>query len=99
MLHVIWSGPIIVIISIVLLYQELGHAIWPGVLIMTTMIIALNFIISKQVIAIDSKQKKIKDERLSFVSEILNAIRVSTKLLKKSSYQISIINSSTGHNS
>lgn len=76
MLHMIWSGPLTVIISLVILHRELGHAIWPGVALMTLLIIIFNYFITQKVLDIDSKQKKIKDQRLSFVNEVLNAIRV-----------------------
>lgn len=77
MVHMIWSGPLTIIISLALLYRELGHAIWPGVILMTTLLLFFDYLITKQSLTIDSNQKKIKDERLSFVKEILNAMRVS----------------------
>ncbi|KAG4114411.1 hypothetical protein ERO13_D12G044900v2 [Gossypium hirsutum] len=72
-LHVLWSAPFRIIISMVLLYQQLGVASLLGSVILVLMVPLQTIVISKMRI-MTKEGLKWTDRRVSFMNEILAAM-------------------------
>ncbi len=75
-LHVLWSGPLVITISIVMLWQYLGVAVLAGLAVLICMI-PLSGVIAAKLRQFQITQMKIKDNRVKSMNEILNGIKVS----------------------
>ena len=71
----LWLCPLEIIIAVFYIYQELGVATFAGVGVMVLML-PVNGLIAKLTERLQSKQMKLKDERVKNMSEILNGIKV-----------------------
>jgi ABC-type multidrug transport system fused ATPase/permease subunit len=74
-LHMIWSGPIQIIVSLVLLYRIVGVAVFSGLLILLLMI-PINLQISRVLSVIQKEMMNCKDARNKVINEVLQGIRV-----------------------
>ena len=70
-----WSSPLQIGIAIYYIYRELGVATFAGVAVMVLMM-PINGFILNIVKKLQTKQMKLKDERVKNMSEILNGIKV-----------------------
>lgn len=74
-LHIAWSGPIVMSIAIFLLWQYLGPAVFAGLAVMI-MMIPLSGVIATKLRNLQTKQMKVKDERVKSMNEILSGMKV-----------------------
>ncbi|CAF4936841.1 unnamed protein product, partial [Rotaria magnacalcarata] len=89
-IHVLWSGPLQLLIALILLYREMKFSIIPGVTLLFIMI-PTNLYLHQMQKKLTFKQMKIKDQRIKMMSEILNGIRV----LKLYAWEVAFIRSIT----
>jgi ATP-binding cassette subfamily C (CFTR/MRP) protein 1 len=71
----LWTAPIQVAIALWLLWLELGPSVIGGLLLMIAFIPINGFVASK-IKRIQTKQMKLKDQRLKAMNEILSGIKV-----------------------
>ncbi|ORZ19904.1 multi drug resistance-associated protein MRP [Absidia repens] len=74
-LHIVWSGPLQIVIALVFLYGTMGPSIWAGVAVLI-LTIPLNTYLAKKMRAYQKIQMGNKDARVKLMNEILNGIRV-----------------------
>ncbi|KAN0041553.1 hypothetical protein ACTFIV_004095 [Dictyostelium citrinum] len=74
-LHMIWSAPLQLAISLILLYRILGPSVFAGLGIMLVMI-PINLAISNLAKKRQTISMKLKDRRTKAVNEVLNGIKV-----------------------
>lgn len=74
-LHIAWSGPIVMGLAIFLLWQYLGVAVFAGLAIMIGMI-PMSALIATKLRNLQTKQMKVKDERVKSMNEILSGMKV-----------------------
>ena len=74
-LHMIWSAPFQITLSLIFLYQAMGPSIFAGFGVMILML-PINGILSAQTRKLQVKQMKEKDTRIKLVNEVLNGIKV-----------------------
>ncbi|KAJ8319362.1 hypothetical protein KUTeg_004453 [Tegillarca granosa] len=89
-LHMIWSGPFQIIISIYLLYDTLGYSIFAGVAIMI-ILIPINAAIAKKTRDYQAKQMRLKDQRIKLMNEILNGMKVLKLYAWESSFEKQVL--------
>jgi ATP-binding cassette subfamily C (CFTR/MRP) protein 1 len=74
-LHMIWSGPVQIIVSLALLYRIVGVSVFAGLLILLLMI-PINIQISRMLSVIQKAMMAHKDARNKVINEVLQGIRV-----------------------
>jgi ATP-binding cassette, subfamily C (CFTR/MRP), member 1 len=74
-LHIIWSGPLIIGVSVYLLWQYLGVAVMAG-LGVTISTIPISIFCAYKLKKLQIDQMTVKDERIKFMNEILNGMKV-----------------------
>uniref|UniRef100_A0A1I8HTH2 ATP-binding cassette, sub-family C (CFTR/MRP), member 2 n=1 Tax=Macrostomum lignano TaxID=282301 RepID=A0A1I8HTH2_9PLAT len=74
-INILWSGPLQIVICLVLLYQELGPSIFAGVAVLI-ILIPINGVLAKYMKQFQVEQMELKDTRIKMISEILAGIRV-----------------------
>nr|XP_039264358.1 multidrug resistance-associated protein 1-like [Styela clava] len=74
-IHIIWSGPYVIAISLYLLWQELGPSVMAGFALMV-LLIPLNGWIASYMRKLSVNNMKLKDKRIKLMNEILNGIKV-----------------------
>ena len=74
-LHAAWSLPFQFIVTLILLYQQVGISFLAGVII-TVLLIPVNKCIANKIGSLSTKMMAAKDKRVSIMSEILAGIRV-----------------------
>jgi ATP-binding cassette subfamily C (CFTR/MRP) protein 1 len=85
-LHVAWSGPTVMTLAIFLLWQYLGVAVFAGLAVMILMIPMSGFI-ATQLRNLQTRQMKIKDERVKSMNEILSGMKVLKLYAWESSFE------------
>uniref|UniRef100_A0A3B3Y9E1 ABC-type glutathione-S-conjugate transporter n=1 Tax=Poecilia mexicana TaxID=48701 RepID=A0A3B3Y9E1_9TELE len=78
-IHLLWSCPLQIIVSVVFLWLELGPSTLAGVAVMLLMV-PVNGLLANQAKKIQRENMKSKDKRLKIMNEILNGIKVTLKL-------------------
>ncbi|KAM6346782.1 ATP-binding cassette sub-family C member 2 [Alca torda] len=73
--HLLWSSPLQIILSIVFLWGELGPSVLAGIAVMVLLIPINGFLVAKAK-TIQVKNMKNKDERMKIMGEILNGIKI-----------------------
>ena len=73
--HMVWSAPLQITLSLVFLYLSMGPSIFAGFAVMVIMIPINGFLASKAR-KLQIKQMKEKDLRIKLVNEVLNGIKV-----------------------
>ncbi|XP_069836109.1 ATP-binding cassette sub-family C member 2 [Dendropsophus ebraccatus] len=74
-IHLIWSSPLQIAISLVFLWAELGPSVMAGFGVMI-LLIPINAILATKSKTFQTKNMKNKDKRLKIMSEILNGIKI-----------------------
>ncbi|XP_054441471.1 ATP-binding cassette sub-family C member 3 [Pteronotus mesoamericanus] len=74
-LHLLWSGPLQIILAIYFLWQNLGPSILAGVALLV-LLIPFNGLLAKKTRDLEVEQMKCKDLRIKLMSEILGGIKV-----------------------
>ncbi|KAI9023065.1 multi drug resistance-associated protein MRP [Phycomyces nitens] len=74
-LHIVWSGPLQIVIALTLLWNTMGPSIWAGVAILI-LAIPLNTFLARKMRSLQKSQMSNKDARVKLMNEILNGIRV-----------------------
>jgi ATP-binding cassette, subfamily C (CFTR/MRP), member 1 len=75
-LNMLWSGPLQISISILMLWTHLGVASLAGVAVMIVLI-PINIFISNKAKALQAEKLKVQDKRIKQTNEILNGIKVT----------------------
>ncbi len=73
--HIVWSAPLQIILSLIFLYQTMGPSIFAGFAVMVIMI-PVNGVLASQSRKFQVRQMKEKDSRIKLVNEVLNGIKV-----------------------
>ncbi|XP_055308031.1 ATP-binding cassette sub-family C member 3-like, partial [Sitodiplosis mosellana] len=74
-ISMLWSEPIIIGLAIYFLWDLLGPSVLAGLAVMI-ILIPLNGIISKNILNLEMRQMKNKDERVKMMNEILSGMKV-----------------------
>uniref|UniRef100_A0A671YDR5 ATP-binding cassette, sub-family C (CFTR/MRP), member 2 n=1 Tax=Sparus aurata TaxID=8175 RepID=A0A671YDR5_SPAAU len=74
-IHLLWSCPLQIIVSIVFLWFELGPSVLAGLAVMVLMV-PINGLLATKARKIQVKNMKFKDKRLKIMNEILNGIKI-----------------------
>ncbi|XP_063347090.1 ATP-binding cassette sub-family C member 2-like isoform X2 [Pelmatolapia mariae] len=74
-IHLLWSCPLQIIISIVFLWLELGPSVLAGLGIMV-LIIPTNALLATKARKLQTENMKFKDKRMKIMNEILNGIKI-----------------------
>ncbi|XP_064596836.1 multidrug resistance-associated protein 1-like [Liolophura sinensis] len=83
-LWAIWSGPLLIILSIYFLYQTVGPSVFAGVGIIVVLF-PINALIMAKAQSYQEKQMTLKDGRIKLMNEVLNGI----KMLKLYAWELS----------
>ncbi|XP_070178633.1 multidrug resistance-associated protein 1-like [Littorina saxatilis] len=86
-LYLLWSGPVELVVCLVLLYVILGPSLLAGLAIVFVMIPA-NILILRELRKCGTKFMELKDSRLKILNEVLNGI----KILKMYAWEPSFLN-------
>ncbi|XP_074596227.1 multidrug resistance-associated protein 1-like [Brevipalpus obovatus] len=70
-----WSSPMTILFSVYLLYNELGYSALVGFTVML-LIIPVNVLVASNTKRMQAKSMRKKDERVKFLNEIINGIRI-----------------------
>uniref|UniRef100_A0A671YF12 ATP-binding cassette, sub-family C (CFTR/MRP), member 2 n=1 Tax=Sparus aurata TaxID=8175 RepID=A0A671YF12_SPAAU len=74
-IHLLWSCPLQIIVSIVFLWFELGPSVLAGLAVMVLMV-PINGLLATKARKIQIENMKFKDKRLKIMNEILNGIKI-----------------------
>ncbi|CAH2322284.1 canalicular multispecific organic anion transporter 1 [Pelobates cultripes] len=74
-IHLLWSSPLQIAISILFLWQELGPSVLAGLAVMI-LLIPINAVLATKSKTLQMKNMKNKDKRLKIMNEILNGIKI-----------------------
>eukprot|EP00741_Cyanophora_paradoxa_P003785 tig00000718_g3679.t1 len=74
-LHIIWSGPFQIILSIALLYQIVSWAAFSGLAVMVLMM-PINTVIAKKIAGMRKECVKATDERVKVSNEVFQGIKI-----------------------
>ncbi|XP_075699212.1 ATP-binding cassette sub-family C member 2 [Rhinoderma darwinii] len=74
-IHLIWSSPMQIAISVVFLWVELGPSVLAGLAVMI-LLIPINAVLATKSKSFQMKNMKNKDKRLKIMNEILNGIKI-----------------------
>lgn len=82
----VWSAPLQIIVSIVLLYQQVGPSVFAGLGFML-LLIPVNAVLIKRLSAYQKLMMVNKDKRQKIMTEILSGIRIIKFFVWESSYE------------
>ena len=74
-LHMVWSAPLQIVLSLVFLYLAMGPSIFAGFAVMLLMI-PVNLWLASWTKKLQVKQMTEKDSRIKLINEVLNGIKV-----------------------
>ena len=74
-LHMIWSAPLQISLSLYFLYQELGPSLFAGILVMLVLI-PINKYVFGIIGSIMRDLMQFKDKRIKALSEMINSMKV-----------------------
>ena len=74
-IHMVWSAPLQIILSLVFLWFTMGPSIFAGFAVMVLMI-PINAVIAAYSRKLQLKQMVFKDSRIKLINEVLNGIQV-----------------------
>lgn len=74
-LHLLWAGPLVIILSIYFLWQILGVAVLSGLAAMI-LLVPINAYVVTKLRRLQMIQMKKKDDRVKMMNELLNGIKV-----------------------
>ncbi len=84
-IHLIWSAPLQILLSLIFLYLTMGPSIFAGVAIML-LTIPVNALIASYGKKLQAKQMLFKDSRIKIINEVLNGIKVYSQYYKYLNY-------------
>lgn len=73
--HMVWSGPLVIVLAIYFLWQIIGVAVLTGLVVLILML-PINGYLATIMRSYQMDQMKKKDERVKLMNEILNGIKV-----------------------
>lgn len=88
-IHLLWSCPLQIILSIVFLWIELGPSVLAGLAVMVLMV-PINGVIATKARKFQVENMKFKDERLKIMNEILNGIKILKLYAWEPSFQAQV---------
>ncbi|XP_073338250.1 ATP-binding cassette sub-family C member 2 [Pagrus major] len=88
-IHLLWSCPLQIIISIVFLWFELGPSVLAGLAVMVLMV-PINGLLATKARKIQIENMKFKDKRLKIMNEILNGIKILKLYAWEPSFQAQV---------
>lgn len=88
---ILFTGPVVAIIAILLLWQYIGVSVFSGLAVMIAMIPLSSFIAVK-LKNLQISQMKVKDERVKSMNEILNGIKVFKLYAWEPSFETLVMN-------
>ncbi|XP_044154090.1 ATP-binding cassette sub-family C member 2-like [Bufo gargarizans] len=74
-IHLLWSSPLQMVVSVVFLWAELGPSVLAGLGVMI-LLIPINAVLATKSKTFQMKNMKNKDKRLKIMNEILNGIKI-----------------------
>ncbi|XP_030058790.1 ATP-binding cassette sub-family C member 2 [Microcaecilia unicolor] len=74
-IHLLWSSPLQIVLSIVFLWWELGPSVMAGVAVMV-LLIPINAVLATKSRGLQMKNMKSKDKRMKIMTEIINGIKI-----------------------
>ena len=74
-IHLTWSAPLQIVLSLIFLYLTMGPSIFAGVAVMILMI-PVNSIVAAINRRLQVRQMSLKDSRVKLINEVLNGIKV-----------------------
>ncbi|XP_053421055.1 multidrug resistance-associated protein 1-like [Nycticebus coucang] len=89
-LSLLWSGPVRILLAIVLLWQELGSAVLAGVAVLV-FVIPINTLAATKIKKLKKSQKESKDKQIKLLKEILHGIKILKLYVWEPFYQNKII--------
>ncbi|KAG2462234.1 AB1C protein, partial [Polypterus senegalus] len=90
-IHMIWSCPLQIIVSIVFLWEELGPSVMAGVGCMILLVPINGFLATKSKV-FQLKNMNYKDKRMKLMNEILNGIKILKFYAWESSFEDQVLN-------
>uniref|UniRef100_A0A7N6B5W4 Copper homeostasis protein cutC homolog n=1 Tax=Anabas testudineus TaxID=64144 RepID=A0A7N6B5W4_ANATE len=88
-IHLIWSCPLQIALSIVFLWLELGPSVLAGLAVMVLMV-PINGLLATKARKFQVKNMKFKDKRLKIMNEILNGIKILKLYAWEPSFQTQV---------
>ncbi|KAG8000099.1 Canalicular multispecific organic anion transporter 1 [Nibea albiflora] len=88
-IHLLWSCPLQIILSIVFLWLELGPSVLAGLAVMVLMA-PINGLLATKARQIQIENMKFKDKRLKIMNEILNGIKILKLYAWEPSFQMQV---------
>ncbi|XP_078738358.1 ATP-binding cassette sub-family C member 2-like [Lampetra fluviatilis] len=74
-LHLVWSAPLQIALSLAFLWAELGPASLAGLAVMV-LVVPVNALLATRSRLLQMQNMKVKDERIKLMNEILNGIKI-----------------------
>ncbi|KAI5087921.1 canalicular multispecific organic anion transporter 1 [Silurus meridionalis] len=87
--HLLWSCPLQIILSIAFLWIELGPSVLAGLLVMLLMV-PVNGLLATKSKTYQMKNMKFKDKRMKMMTEILNGIKILKLYAWEPSFQTQV---------
>ncbi|XP_077439067.1 ATP-binding cassette sub-family C member 2 [Vanacampus margaritifer] len=88
-IHLLWSCPLQIVLSIVFLWQELGPSVLAGLLVMVLMV-PINGLLATKARKFQIENMKFKDKRLKIMNEILNGMKILKLYAWEPSFQAQV---------
>lgn len=88
-IHLLWSCPLQIILSIVFLWLELGPSVLAGLAVMVLMV-PINGLLATKARNLQIENMKFKDKRLKIMNEILNGIKILKLYAWEPSFQAQV---------
>ncbi|KAF3708249.1 Canalicular multispecific organic anion transporter 1 [Channa argus] len=88
-IHLLWSCPLQIILSIAFLWLELGPSVLAGLAVMVLMV-PINGLLATKARKIQIKNMEFKDKRLKIMNEILNGIKILKLYAWEPSFQMQV---------
>ncbi|KAM3606183.1 uncharacterized protein V6R79_012047 [Siganus canaliculatus] len=90
-IHLLWSCPLQIILSVVFLWFELGPSVLAGLAVMVVMV-PINALIAAKARNLQIDNMKFKDKRMKIMNEILNGIKILKLYAWEPSFQTQVEN-------
>nr|ALU63337.1 canalicular multispecific organic anion transporter 1 [Oryzias melastigma] len=88
-IHLLWSCPLQIIVSIVFLWLELGPSVLAGLLVMVLMV-PINGLLATQARKFQVENMKFKDKRMKIMNELLNGVKILKLFAWEPSFQAQV---------
>ncbi|XP_037541476.1 canalicular multispecific organic anion transporter 1, partial [Nematolebias whitei] len=88
-IHLLWSCPLQILISIVFLWLELGPSVLAGLAVMVLMV-PINGLLATKARKLQVENMKFKDKRLKIMNEMLNGIKILKLFAWEPSFQAQV---------